>query len=49
MSRKTNGYARQKFRRTDFEFENWDVIALGGIPNKMQIGDMGISTAAFFR
>ena len=25
-----------------FEFENWAVIALGGIPNKAQIGDMGI-------
>ena len=25
-----------------FEFENWAVIALGGIPNKVQVGDMGI-------
>jgi len=25
-----------------FEFENWAVIALGGIPNKSQVGDMGI-------
>ncbi len=25
-----------------FEFENWAVIALGGIPNKTQAGDMGI-------
>ena len=25
-----------------FEFENWAVIALGGIPNKTQTGDMGI-------
>ena len=25
-----------------FEFENWAVIALGGIPNKTQVGDMGI-------
>ena len=24
-----------------FEFENWAVIALGGIPNKEQVGDMG--------
>jgi hypothetical protein len=24
-----------------FESENWAVIALGGIPNKMQVGDMG--------
>jgi DNA modification methylase len=25
-----------------FEFENWAVIAIGGIPNKVQVGDMGI-------
>jgi len=25
-----------------FEFENWAEIALGGIPNKTQVGDMGI-------
>ncbi|MFB3894135.1 MAG: DNA methyltransferase [Phycisphaerae bacterium] len=25
-----------------FEFENWAVIALGGIPNKAQVGDLGI-------
>jgi len=25
-----------------FEFENWAVIALGGIPNKVQVGNMGI-------
>ena len=25
-----------------FEFENWAVIALGGIPNKVQVGDMGV-------
>jgi hypothetical protein len=25
-----------------YEFENWAVIALGGIPNKTQVGDMGI-------
>jgi DNA modification methylase len=25
-----------------FEFENWAVIALGGIPNKTQVGDYGI-------
>ena len=24
-----------------FEFENWDLIALGGVPNKVQVGDMG--------
>jgi DNA modification methylase len=25
-----------------FEFENWAIIALGGIKNKVQVGDMGI-------
>ncbi len=25
-----------------FEFENWAVIALHGVPNKVQVGDMGI-------
>jgi len=25
-----------------FEFENWAVIALGGIGNKVQVGDMGL-------
>ncbi len=24
------------------EFENWAVISLGGIPNKVQVGDMGV-------
>ena len=28
-----------------FEFENWAVIALGGIPNKVQVGDMGVDVA----
>jgi len=30
-----------------FEFENWAVIALGGIPNKAQVGDMGIDGRIF--
>ena len=30
-----------------FEFENWAVIALGGIPNKTQVGDMGIEGRIF--
>ncbi|CAN5795243.1 site-specific DNA-methyltransferase [soil metagenome] len=30
-----------------FEFENWAVIGLGGIPNKVQIGDMGIDGRIF--
>ena len=34
---------RSKLRKIPpFEFENWAVIALGGIPNKAQVGDMGI-------
>jgi DNA modification methylase len=30
-----------------FEFENWAVIALGGIPNKTKIGDYGIDGRIF--
>jgi hypothetical protein len=30
-----------------FEFENWAVIALGGIPNTVQVGDMGIDGRLF--
>ncbi len=30
-----------------FEFENWAVIALGGIPHKTQVGDMGIDGRIF--
>jgi len=30
-----------------FEFENWAVIALGAIPNKTQVGDMGIDGRIF--
>ena len=33
---------KQLRRIPPFEFENWAVIALGGIPNKAQVGDMGI-------
>jgi len=29
------------------EFENWAVIALGGIPNKVQVGDMGVDGRGF--
>jgi hypothetical protein len=29
------------------EFENWAVIALGGIPNKVQVGDMGVDGRNF--
>jgi DNA modification methylase len=30
-----------------FEFENWAVIALHGVPNKVQVGDMGIDGRIF--
>ncbi|MCX7015136.1 MAG: hypothetical protein NTW86_21720 [Candidatus Sumerlaeota bacterium] len=30
-----------------FEFENWAVIALGGLPNKAKVGDMGIDGRIF--
>src|SRR6184192_2498997 len=30
-----------------FEFENWAVIALGGISNKAKVGDMGIDGRIF--
>ncbi|MGP8260612.1 MAG: DNA methyltransferase [Acidobacteriaceae bacterium] len=30
-----------------FEFENWAVLALGGLPNKTQVGDMGIDGRIF--
>lgn len=30
-----------------FEFENWAVIALGGIGDKAQVGDMGIDGRIF--
>ncbi len=30
-----------------FEFENWAVIALGGLPNKAQVGDMGLDGKIF--
>ena len=29
------------------EFEDWAVIALGGIPNKVQVGDMGVDGRIF--
>lgn len=36
-------WSEEKLRQIPpFEFENWAVIALGGIPNKVQVGDMGI-------
>jgi hypothetical protein len=34
-------------RMPPFEFENWAVIAMGGIPNKAQVGDMGLDGRIF--
>jgi len=40
--------SRSKLRAIPpFEFENWAVIALGGVPNKAQVGDMGIDGRLF--
>jgi hypothetical protein len=41
---KTEAYLR---KMPHFEFENWAVNALGGIPNKVQVGDMGIDGRIF--
>ena len=35
------------FNLAPFEFENWAVITLGGIPNKMQVGDMGVDSRIY--
>jgi hypothetical protein len=41
-------WTEEKLRKLPpFEFENWAVIALGGIPNKAQVGDMGIDGRVF--
>jgi DNA modification methylase len=41
-------WTEQKLRALPpFEFENWAVIALGGIPNKTQVGDNGIDGRIF--
>jgi DNA modification methylase len=41
-------WTEAKLRRLPpFEFENWAVIAIGGIPNKVQVGDMGIDGRIF--
>jgi DNA modification methylase len=40
--------SEQQLRRLPpFEFENWAVIALGGMTNKAQVGDMGIDGRIF--
>lgn len=41
-------WSEEKLRKMPpFEFENWAVIALGGIKNKVQVGDMGIDGRIF--
>lgn len=36
-------WSAEKLRKIPpFEFENWAVIALGGLPNKAKVGDMGV-------
>lgn len=41
-------WTEEKLRKIPpFEFENWAIIALGGIPNKAQVGDMGIDGRIF--
>jgi len=41
-------WSEEKLRKLPpFEFENWAVIALGGVPNKAQVGDMGIDGRIF--
>jgi len=41
-------WTEEKLRKIPpFEFENWAVIALGGVPNKTQVGDMGIDGRIF--
>lgn len=41
-------WTEEKLRQIPpFEFENWAVIALGGIPNKTKVGDHGIDGRIF--
>ena len=41
-------WSEEKLRKIPpFEFENWAVIALGGIPNKTKVGDRGIDGRIF--
>lgn len=41
-------WSEEKLRKIPaFEFENWAVIRLNGIPNKAQVGDMGIDGRIF--
>ncbi|MDP9172892.1 MAG: restriction endonuclease [Planctomycetota bacterium] len=41
-------WTEEKLRKIPpFEFENWAVIALGGLGNKAQVGDMGVDGRIF--
>ncbi|MBN2136738.1 MAG: restriction endonuclease [Sedimentisphaerales bacterium] len=41
-------WTKEKLREIPpFEFENWAVYSLGGIPNKTKVGDMGIDGRIF--
>lgn len=41
-------WSAEKLRKIPpFEFENWAVIAIGGLPNKAKVGDMGIDGRIF--
>jgi hypothetical protein len=41
-------WSEEKLRKIPpFEFENWAVIRLNGIPNKAKVGDMGIDGRVF--
>jgi DNA modification methylase len=41
-------WTAEKLRKIPpFEFENWAVIAIGGLPNKAKVGDMGIDGKIF--
>ena len=42
-----NGMKKIISKISPCEFENWAVIALGGIPNKAQVGGMGIDGRIF--
>jgi len=39
--------AEQLRKIPPFEFENWAVIAIGGLPNKAKVGDMGMDGKIF--
>jgi hypothetical protein len=47
LSAKTGGQRTARPTIPPFEFENWAVIPLGGIPKKVQFADMGIHPQPF--